>query len=154
MFEEKRPSVGVAVIIRCDDEDISYVLFGKRKGSLGEGTWGLPGGHLEFGESLAECAVREVLEETGIKLDPTRITRAPMEFTNDVFLDDEKHYITIFLIAEVDKCEDAQLLEPDRCEKWAWHLFADDDGPPEPAFLPVRNFFDPGVDQLPPYLDL
>jgi 8-oxo-dGTP diphosphatase len=32
----------------------------------GEGTWGLPGGHVEFGEDPAAAAVRECLEETGV----------------------------------------------------------------------------------------
>ena len=32
------------------------------------GKWCFPGGSLELGESLVECAVRETLEETGIRL--------------------------------------------------------------------------------------
>jgi 8-oxo-dGTP pyrophosphatase MutT (NUDIX family) len=42
----------------------------KDGGIWGTGVWGLPGGGLEPGESLADCARREVLEETGI---PVRI---------------------------------------------------------------------------------
>lgn len=38
----------------------------KDGGIWGSGAWGLPGGGLEPNESLAECARREVLEETGI----------------------------------------------------------------------------------------
>jgi ADP-ribose pyrophosphatase YjhB (NUDIX family) len=33
--------------------------------------WALPGGALELGESLTDCAVRETLEETGIHVDIT-----------------------------------------------------------------------------------
>ena len=42
----------------------------KDGGTWGSGAWGIPGGGLEPNESLAECARREVLEETGI---PVRI---------------------------------------------------------------------------------
>ena len=35
-------------------------------GIWGTGAWGLPGGGLEPHESLADCARREVLEETGV----------------------------------------------------------------------------------------
>ena len=59
------PRIGVAVFIVRDDK----VLVGTRIGSHGSGTIALPGGHLELGEGMAECGVREVKEETGIDLE-------------------------------------------------------------------------------------
>ncbi|CAL9457519.1 hypothetical protein SUDANB120_02569 [Streptomyces sp. enrichment culture] len=37
------------------------------------GMWALPGGVMELGESLAQCAARETLEETGISVEITGI---------------------------------------------------------------------------------
>ena len=37
------------------------------------GWWGLPGGVLELGESLSECVVREVREETGLDVEPLHL---------------------------------------------------------------------------------
>jgi ADP-ribose pyrophosphatase YjhB (NUDIX family) len=35
--------------------------------------WALPGGVMELGESLSDCVVREVREETGLDVEPVRI---------------------------------------------------------------------------------
>jgi 8-oxo-dGTP diphosphatase len=146
-MSEKHPRVGVSVLITYEKRGIVYVLFGKRKGSHGAGDWAPPGGHLEFGESLAECACREVMEETGIKLDPERIERAPMQYTNDIFKTESKHYITLFFVAKLDERAEVKLLEPDKCEEWRWVPFTEE-GLPEPAFLPMLNWHMPGEDQL------
>ena len=38
------------------------------------GLWCLPGGHMEPGESVEECCVREVFEETGLHVRVVRLT--------------------------------------------------------------------------------
>ena len=54
----------VSVAIR-DGANVLLVQEGKRE-SLG--LWNLPGGHLEFGETLQSGAAREVKEETGLEV--------------------------------------------------------------------------------------
>lgn len=54
----------VSVAIRNDNR-VLLVQEGKQA-SLG--LWNLPGGHLEFGETLQEGAAREVREETGLEV--------------------------------------------------------------------------------------
>ena len=63
-----RTRVGVGVIVVRG----GLVLLGQRLGSHGAGTWALPGGNLEFGESVEACARRELLEETGLHLTSVR----------------------------------------------------------------------------------
>jgi 8-oxo-dGTP diphosphatase len=126
---KSRPLVGVAVVVCKNDK----FLLGKRKNSHGAGCWQFPGGHLEFDESLEDCARREVFEETGITIRNIRFG----PFTNDLFKPEQKHYITLFVVADHESGEET-VKEPDKCECWGW--FAPDDLP-QPLFLPIRNLF-------------
>jgi acetyl-CoA carboxylase carboxyl transferase subunit beta len=57
-----RPVVGVSALV----SDGRRVLMVKRGHEPLKGFWSIPGGHVEAGETLADAAAREVLEETGI----------------------------------------------------------------------------------------
>lgn len=124
---DKKPQVGVGVIVIKDGK----ILMGKRKNAHGQGSWCCPGGHLNFGESIQNCAKREVLEETGIKIKNLRLG----SYTNDIFKKEGKHYVTLFVIADYDFGE-VKVMEPELCEKWDWF---DWDNLPQPLFLPYQN---------------
>ena len=63
------PIVGVGAII----VDAGRVLLVQRGQEPSKGKWSLPGGMLELGESLHEGVVREVQEETGLKVKPVEL---------------------------------------------------------------------------------
>jgi len=129
---QNRPAVGVAVIVIKNGK----VLLGKRLNAHGSGTWAFPGGHLEFGESIEGCAKREVFEETGLLIKRTQC----VAYTNDIFKEEKKHYVTLFVVSEYDSGE-LQLKEPDKCEKWDWFNWNEF---PEPLFLSLKNLLDQG----------
>jgi len=58
------PRVGVGAITIKDGE----ILLVKRGVEPSKGLWAIPGGTLKLGETLKECAAREILEETGIRI--------------------------------------------------------------------------------------
>lgn len=130
-FFMEKVRVGVGVFVLRDGK----ILMGMRRGAHGAETWSLPGGHLEFGEELEECAVREVLEETGIRI--KNIKKGP--FTNDKF-EEGKHYITIFMISEYHSGE-VRVMEPEKCKEWKWLNWSE---LPENLFLPIRNLINSG----------
>lgn len=132
MENTERPKVGVACIVVKNNK----VLLGKRKSAHGEGTWGFPGGHLEFGESPEQCAVREALEETGIKIKNIKVG----PYTNDIFKADKRHYITLFVLSDYDSGE-PRVMEPDKCEVWQWFSW---NSLPEPLFMPIHNLLKTG----------
>jgi len=130
MSNEKVVRVGVAVVIRNEDGDI---LFGLRKGAHGPGTWSLPGGHLEFGEEVEDCARREVLEETGLKVGKVEMyTWYP--YANTHFRETGKQYITLYMEAEyLDGVP--VVMEPEKCARWDWFSPF---GLPSPLFEPIE----------------
>ena len=127
------PKVGVAVIVINKENKI---LFHKRKNAHGDGTWSLPGGHLEFNEELEECAKRETFEESGISIKNVRFSA----ITNDIMASENKHYITIFMIAEHESGHPI-IKEPEKCDGWVWLSW---DNLPKPLFLPIENLLKQG----------
>ena len=60
------PQVLVSTIVMSGDR----VLLCRRADPPAAGQWVLPGGFMEFGETLEAAAARETYEETGVRLDP------------------------------------------------------------------------------------
>jgi 8-oxo-dGTP diphosphatase len=124
---DKRPTIGVGVIVIKDKK----VLLGQRQGSHGAGAWQFPGGHLEYRESIEECAIREVYEEAGIQIENIRYG----PFTNDIFEREEKHYVTLYVIADYASGV-LEVKEPEKCSAWGWYDWRQ---LPEPLFIPIEN---------------
>lgn len=130
MEEKKKIGVGIGVMLLKDNK----VLLGKRhedpeKASSklkGAGTWTMPGGKLEFGESFEEGARRETLEETGIILNKADVICV----NNDK--GDTAHFITIGLFSD-DFEGEPQVLEPEVITEWRWF---DLNELPTPLFFP------------------
>jgi len=105
------------MVVRCGNRSPFEVLLGKRKGSHAAGEYAFPGGHLENGESVEECARREVREETGLE-----IVEVEYCFTALIGLyAPEKHYVHIGVKCEVTPDAEPRLMEPEKCEGWGWY---------------------------------
>ncbi|HET7673073.1 MAG TPA: NUDIX domain-containing protein [Candidatus Saccharimonadales bacterium] len=122
-----RPFVGIGVLVQKDGR----YLFGKRITKHGQGTWSVPGGHLEYGESFEECAAREVMEETGVKIKNIGIYVT----VNNIFRDENTHSITVFMLSDWDSGE-PKVTEPDKFIDIGWY---DLKKLPKPLFLPIKQ---------------
>lgn len=122
------PHIGVGVMVWNGDR----LLLGRRISRHRENSWQFPGGHLEFGETVEGCARREVAEEAGISIANIR----HRGFSNDVFIDAGRHYVTLFVSADYVSGEPT-VMEPDKCEQWRWFQWGQ---LPEPLFAPIRSF--------------
>jgi 8-oxo-dGTP diphosphatase len=87
--------VGVSVILHTP---WGYPML-LRAGSHGAGTWCFPGGHLEHGESVLGCALRELQEELAVT--PDHMSILPW-ITEDSWQPD-LHYITLYVHAHTSQ---------------------------------------------------
>ena len=108
---EPHTQVGIGILVIRDGK----ILLGQRKGSHGAGEFGGTGGHLEYMESIIECAKRETLEEAGITIKNIRLL-----CVGNVKRYAPKHYLEIGLIADWESGEPV-VIEPNKVESWNWH---------------------------------
>lgn len=129
--EKKRVGAGFGVMVLNKE---SKVLLGKRHDDAvkadsalrGEGTWTMPGGKLEWGESFEDGAIREVKEETGL------VIKNPKVISIHNSKNDHAHFVTIGLLVTEFEGE-PKVMEPDEIVKWQWFGM---DELPLPMFFP------------------
>ena len=120
MASYKIPSVTADIFIF--DDDFNFILI-KRKNNPFKDCWALPGGYVEYGESVETAAIREAKEETNIDVElkdlvnvysePDRDPRGhtiTVAFTakgnfNDRKADDDASDIAIFSTDKLDGIE-------------------------------------------------
>ncbi|OGH21377.1 MAG: hypothetical protein A2958_01075 [Candidatus Levybacteria bacterium RIFCSPLOWO2_01_FULL_38_13] len=124
----KRQIITACVFLYKDGK----ALIGKRAKtkSFLPGKWELPGGHVEFGETLEECLKREMQEEFNMKI----ILRKPyFEFTY-IMNNDSDHVIEVLYLAKMkNPSQEIRIRKKDH-EDYKWiseneigNYFADND---------------------------
>lgn len=136
-MENERPKIGLGVYILNEK---SEVLLLHRRGNHGAGTWSAPGGHLEYGESFEECAIREAREEAGIAVSDLQL----IGVRNDIFQVEGKHYVTLSMRTKQYQGE-PKIMEPDVFDDIQWFPL---DALPSPLFLSMERFLQSDQDCL------
>lgn len=93
----KRPLVGVGALIF----QRGRILMAQRGKEPLKGWWSLPGGAVEAGETLDAAIRREVLEETGLTVEPLRIHEVFERILRDAEGAAEYHYVLIDYICRI-----------------------------------------------------
>jgi 8-oxo-dGTP diphosphatase len=144
-----QPRVGVACsvfpVVRLPSGrsvvDTSHVALVKRGREPGKGLYCLPGGRLELGEPVAEAALRELREETGLSAPrvsvPPPSAAAGFTATDAIYKHQGKlsyHYAIVHVVAGVEASLDAAtgavvlpaLAGGDDAEEAVWATFGDE----------------------------
>lgn len=119
------PVIGVGALVQGE----RGWLLGKRMGAHGEGTWSVPGGHMDHGETATETAFRETREETGLFC---WFYPSPIGLSEVVT--EGLHYVTLFVPGFAPHSVEPQICEPDKFVELRWVPWTE---------LGSYNLFDP-----------
>jgi ADP-ribose pyrophosphatase YjhB (NUDIX family) len=84
----RRPLVAVGAVALRDDGALLLVRRGKAPAL---GRWSLPGGRVDWGETLSDALRREVVEETGLEVAPGKLAG----LVERRYLDEGFHYVIL-----------------------------------------------------------
>lgn len=99
---KKEKSCG-AVIFKREDDDIKVLLIKNRMG----GRWSFPKGHVEYGETERQTALREVFEETGLKIQIIEGFKEQVEYKPNPYIEKK----VIYFVGVVDNEQKVVLQE-------------------------------------------
>jgi 8-oxo-dGTP diphosphatase len=91
------PIVGVGAVVIDGD----HVLLIRRGQEPMKGQWSLPGGVLEVGETLLDGVRREVLEETGLEVEPVALIEVLDRIVRDEDGRVQFHYVLVDYLCRV-----------------------------------------------------
>lgn len=125
----EKPPVSVAIIV-----DQGKVLMARRRAAEGEISWVFPGGAIEVGESPEQAAVREVAEETGLRVEAEKVLGDRVHPKSGVPM----HYVAVRLVGG-----EAAVADDEELDAVAWIAHSEiSEYVPYGLFGPVQEYLD------------
>ncbi|KYG34520.1 NUDIX domain-containing protein [Bacillus gaemokensis] len=128
MKQQLHPRVGVGAFILNERNELLLVL---RKKAPEKGHWSLPGGKVEWMETVEDTVVREIQEEVGLEIEIISL----LCVTNHILSEEDAHWICPTYIAKV-KNGRAENLEKHAIDEIGWFSL---ECLPSPLALTLQN---------------
>lgn len=106
--------VGVGAAIFDVNGKLFLTLRGK-KAKNERGTWEIPGGSVEFGETLETALKRELMEEYGVEIEVIEL----LDICDHLIPDEHQHWVSPTYVCKIIKGE-PKILEPEKCDAIGW----------------------------------
>lgn len=113
MSEQQQPRLGCGAVIV---DDAGRILLVQRGRMPEQGHWGLPGGKVDWMETVEDAVVREVFEETGLRIRIARLLCVVDQFEPAL----QQHWVAPVYLAEVEGVADAVIREPEALTGLDW----------------------------------
>ncbi len=112
--------IGVAVGIFIINGEGKVFLTKRSKNATNEhGTWEIPGGKVNFGETLQNAAKREAREEYDIEIE--LVEQFPAQ--NHLIPEEKQHWVPTCFLAKIVGTKEPKIMEPDKCDAIGWFAF-------------------------------
>ena len=107
--------VGVGVAL-FNDEGKMLITKRGQKAQNDRGKWEIPGGAVEYGETLEDAAVREIKEENDVDIEVVEL----LGIYNHLLKEEGQHWVApTFVCRHVGG--EPKIMEPDKCEAVGWY---------------------------------
>lgn len=112
-YKYPRPSVTADCVVITKESDPQVLLI-QRGGEPFKGRWAFPGGFMEMDETTEQCAIRELEEETGLRITDVKQIGA----YSKVDRDPRGRTITVAYLARIDAPIDVKGLDDAANAQW------------------------------------
>lgn len=112
-YKYPRPSVTADCVVITKESDPQVLLI-QRGGEPFKGYWAFPGGFMEMDETTEQCAIRELEEETGLRITDVKQIGA----YSKVDRDPRGRTITVAYLARIDAPIDVKGLDDAANAQW------------------------------------
>jgi len=124
--------VGVGVFVF---DPRGRILLGKRLSRYGRGFYSLPGGKVDWNETVRDAAVREPREETNL----TVTNLEQVGYCDEIHPEQDMHFVTLYWMGDVENVSVLENTEPTKCEGWIW-VYPDHCDSLSPVCPPLSSF--------------
>ncbi|MDQ3008087.1 MAG: NUDIX domain-containing protein [bacterium] len=80
-----------------------------------QGRWEIPGGAVEFGETLEAALIREILEEIGVEIEIKQL----LHVSTHLLPAEKQHWVSPTYLCHI-KSGQPRRCEPDKCQELRW----------------------------------
>lgn len=111
--------VGVGALIQNERGELLLALRSQQAKNE-RGKWEIPGGAVEFGETLKQALQREIREEIGIEIEVGEL----LHVCDHILTEEQQHWVSPTFICKIISGTPT-IMEPRKCDALQWFLPAD-----------------------------